>query len=334
MNAYKIMKQEHIIYDSAWKEILEAYFQDFILFFFPEIYEEIDWKRGYESLDKEFQKIIREAKIEKRFVDKLIKVYRQTGEETWVLIHIEMQTQVDQALAERMYVYNSLIYLRHKKQVMSIAVLGDENSHWRPDRFAYTIWGSQVSLQFKTVKLLDYCVNIEELKSSSNPFAFFVASHLKTLETRKNMDKRLEWKKAITKHMVELGMPQEKAVSLFRFIDFLIYLPEDLEKEYTEEIHRFQEEKKMPFIAPFEEMAMKKGFERGKEEGRQEGRQEGSLEEAREVLLEFLEMRFMNIPSSLYDSICKIDDLSHLRDMRKNAITASSLDEFIQSLNP
>ncbi len=77
------MKYEHIIYDSAWKEILEAYFQDFILFFLPKIYDEIDWARGYECLDKEFQKIVREAKIEKRFVDKLIKVYRQTGEETW-----------------------------------------------------------------------------------------------------------------------------------------------------------------------------------------------------------------------------------------------------------
>ncbi len=98
-----------------------------------------------------------------------------------------------------------------------------------------------------------------------------------------------------------------------------------IEKEFTEEIHRYQEEKKMPFIAPFEELAMKKGFERGKEEG--------SLEEAREVLIEFLEMRFTNIPSSLYESIRQIDDLPHLRDMRKTAVTASSLDEFIQSLN-
>jgi hypothetical protein len=42
-------------YDSPWKEMLEGYFPDFMVFFFPEAYEDIDWARGYESLDKELQ---------------------------------------------------------------------------------------------------------------------------------------------------------------------------------------------------------------------------------------------------------------------------------------
>ncbi len=108
-----------------------------------------------------------------------------------------------------------------------------------------------------------------------------------------------------------------------------MYLPEDLEKEFTEEILQYQEEKKMPFIAPFEELAMKKGFE----QGRQEGRQEGNLEEARKVLIEFLNMRFTDIPSSIYESIQKIDQLSRLRDLRKEVITATSLNEFLQRFN-
>jgi hypothetical protein len=29
-------------FDSPWKEILEVYFEDFLLFFFPQIHAEID----------------------------------------------------------------------------------------------------------------------------------------------------------------------------------------------------------------------------------------------------------------------------------------------------
>ena len=43
-------------YDSPWKDIIDCYFSDFILFFFPEVHPDIDWSRGYESLDAELQK--------------------------------------------------------------------------------------------------------------------------------------------------------------------------------------------------------------------------------------------------------------------------------------
>ncbi|MBD2498877.1 hypothetical protein [Nostoc sp. FACHB-280] len=32
-------------YDSPWKQILQLYFQDFMLFFFPQAYEQIDWEQ-------------------------------------------------------------------------------------------------------------------------------------------------------------------------------------------------------------------------------------------------------------------------------------------------
>ena len=35
-------------YDSPWKEILEAFFEEFMVFFFPMAHSEIDWSKGYE----------------------------------------------------------------------------------------------------------------------------------------------------------------------------------------------------------------------------------------------------------------------------------------------
>ncbi len=56
-------------YDSPWKEILECYFQEFIAFFFPVIAKEIDWLRGYAFLDKELQRVARDADLGRRYAD-------------------------------------------------------------------------------------------------------------------------------------------------------------------------------------------------------------------------------------------------------------------------
>jgi hypothetical protein len=63
-----------IDYDSPWREALDAYFEAFVALLFPEVHAQIDWARGYESLDKEFQQVVREAELGRRYVDKLVKV--------------------------------------------------------------------------------------------------------------------------------------------------------------------------------------------------------------------------------------------------------------------
>jgi hypothetical protein len=66
-------------YDSPWKEALDAYFEPFVSLLFPQAHRQIDWSRGYESLDKEFQQVVREAEVGRRYVDKLVKVWTQDG---------------------------------------------------------------------------------------------------------------------------------------------------------------------------------------------------------------------------------------------------------------
>jgi hypothetical protein len=90
-------------YDSPWKEALERYFPAFMALGFPEAYAGIDWARGYEFLDKELQPVVRDAELGRRLADKLIKVWRVDGEEAWVLIHLEVQGQVETGFAKRMF---------------------------------------------------------------------------------------------------------------------------------------------------------------------------------------------------------------------------------------
>jgi len=111
-------------YDSPWKEAVERFLAWFLEFFFPDVFRGIDWSRGYESLDKELQQIVREGEVGLRLADKLFKVWRLDGEEAWVLIHVEVQNQAEEQFGERMYVYHYRIFDRFRRPVVSLAVLG------------------------------------------------------------------------------------------------------------------------------------------------------------------------------------------------------------------
>jgi hypothetical protein len=125
------------------------------------------------------------------------------------------------------------------------------------------------------------------------------------------------------------GFSRQDILELFRFIDWVMILPEELETRFSDAILEYEEEMQMPYVTNVE----RKGIERGRMEGRREGRMEGHLEMSREALLNILEARFgYSPPPSVAELIGRIHDLSVLKTLLKKAVTASSPDEFKQIL--
>lgn len=314
-------------YDGVWKDGLDYFFRHFLRLFFPAIHADIDWKRGYKALDKELTRIVPPAEVGKQVVDKLFQVYRKQGQPALIYIHLEVQAQRDRRLPERIYIYNCLLFLRYKKPILSLVVLGDDQPKWRPGEFSYDLWGGGVRLTFPTVKLWDYRNRLDELKQSGNPFAYFVMAHLRTLETQKDSHRRFKDKEAIVLEMMELGLSQNDAYRLFKIIDGLMSLPKELEQTFLNKIQKYQEEKKMPFIAPFEIILMEKGLQKGLKQGLKQGEQKGSNREAQAALLDIMRDRFGKLPAALTQKIKNLDDLSLLRSLRKKAMKAKSLED-------
>ena len=250
-------------WDSPWKEALHHFLERFLAFFFPDIHKAIDWKQGYEDLEKEFQQIIREAAAGKVLADKLFKVWLKDGQETWLLIHIEIQVRKEHAFPNRMFDYNVRARQLHGKPVVSLAVLCDDNPTWRPDFFMAGAFGCELSLKFRMVKLLDYRAKLDSLDRDSNPFAQVVLAHLKALETRKDTASRYAWKVRLIRGLYDRGWTAKDVRQLFRLIDWMMTLPAELQSEFRSEMYRFEEERKMPYLSSFERLA--------KEEGRAEG---------------------------------------------------------------
>jgi hypothetical protein len=250
-------------YDSPWKEALDRYFEPCMAFFFPRAHAEIDWARGYEMLDKELQPIVRRAKHGRRYVDKLVKVWLKSGEEKWLLIHIEVQASKEGEFPKRMYVYNHRIFDRYDQEVISLAILADDDPAWRPTRYEYARWGFRTSTEFPVVKLLDYAPEYQRLESDPNPFAVVVLAHLKALETRRSPAERRVWKVRLVKGLYERRMDPEDVRRLFAFIDWVMELPGPLEDLFWDEVDAYQREKAMRFISIAERMTMVEGLLQG-----------------------------------------------------------------------
>ncbi len=303
-------------YDSPWKEALERFFEPFMAFFFPAAHAGIDWTRGHAFKDKELQRVVRDASLGRRWADNLVQVWLRDGSEAWVLIHVEVQGQVDPEFPRRMYTYNYRLFDRHNRRVASLAVLGDDNPAWRPSEFGYTLFGCRVSLEFPTVKLLDYAPRWEELAASRNPFAVVVMAHLKTLATRGDAPERLRWKLSLIRGLYEGGYSKPDVLELFRIIDWLMVLPEELAHSFDEALERFEEEKQMPYVTSIERHGIEKG----------------ALQMAREALLDILGARFGTVSPAAAATVHASDNLARLKELLRRAATVSSPEEFEQAL--
>jgi len=301
---------ERADFDSPWKEILEAYFPQAIQFFFPETAALIDWERPYEFLNKEFQQISREAEQGKRYADQLVKVWQRSGQELWLLIHVEIQGQKEENFGKRMFTYNFRIFDRFDQPAISLAILCDTHRDWRPNGYSYNYPDTSLNFKFRSVKLLDYADNWQELENSNNPFATVVMAHLKTQQTRSTPAERKSWKFQLIRRLYDLGLQEQDIRNLYRFIDWVMILPEALEKQFWEEYKQFEQERTMRYVTTGERI----GYERGKEEGRQEGRQEG--EQA--VILKLLRRR--------------LGELSPVTQQRIQSLSASQLETLGEAL--
>jgi hypothetical protein len=301
-------------YDSPWKEALDAYFEPFLVLLFPEVHRQIDWPRGYESLDKEFQQVVREAELGRRYVDKLVKVWTKDGAECWVLIHVEVQTTHDAEFPRRMYVYNYRVFDRYNRPVASLAVLADDDPAWRPTDFHNSLFGCETGIRFPAVKLLDFAAHEALLEASTNPFAKVVLAHLKTQQTHGDPAGRHAWKIRLVRNLYERGFSAKDVRELFRIIDWLMVLPPPLVDVFWQELDRIQEERRMPYVSSIERVWHCRGLRKGIES--------------------LLRVRFGDEGLKLMPEIHEVYEEEKLETILKALETAASPDEVRQMWSP
>lgn len=304
-------------YDSPWKDILDIFLQDFLELCCPDIAQDVDWDKGYAFLDKELQAIAKEAVFGLRIVDKLVKIWLKTGNEIWVLLHVEVQGQRIKEFELRTMICHQRIFEKYRKPVVSLVILTDRETNWRPQRYSESLWGCSLDFKFRIVKLLDYKSCAEELAKSNNPFALVILAHLAALEKYPNAEARLSAKVTIVKKLYKHGWDKQKILDLYSFIDWVIALPQELIQEYSKEIEQIKEIKQMRYVTTLERYGIEKGLQQGRQEGEQT------------LLLCQIKQKFGSIPKHYLQKI-KQADAELLLKWGQHILAAEKLEDVFQ----
>lgn len=155
-----------------------------------------------------------------------------------------------------------------------------------------------------------------------------VQAHLKATATANDSPTRKEAKLAVAKGLLERGLGKKEIRRLFRFVDGLLELTDELNIQFMKELAALEAQKDMPCITSIERI----GIEKGREEGLQEGREQGRLTMAREIVEQVLEARFGRVPSSIREMIQAVDEVDKLRRLVTHASKAASLEAFASDL--
>ena len=245
--------------DLPWKRVLTQYLQEAVEFFFPDVAQVVDWTKAPVFLDKEFGQIAPDAKRGRRYADQLVQLHRKQGDPIVLLLHIEIQASPEKEFAERMFVYAIRIFDYFRQPAVSVAILCDANPKWRPSQYSFSLPQTALNFEFGTVKLIDYNDRWAELEASQNPFAWVVMVQLKMLETKKDKPTRKIWKMRLARRLYESGYNQDEVLNLFRFLDWVLKLPKNLEAEFLQELTAYEEERRMPYVTSVERIGIEKG---------------------------------------------------------------------------
>lgn len=306
-------------YDSPWKTIVEQHFGECLAFYFPDLYCAIDWLVAPIFLEQELQKIRGDSDVGLRRVDKLVDVQLKSGENIWLLIHIEIQRKPDDRFAERMFIYHYRIFERFHRHPVSLAILTDRKVDWHPKRYEHAQFGSKLQLDFATAKLLDY-KDEAALLASSNPFALVTLAQLAENKAGKRINRRYATKLRLMRLLFAQGYSKEAIRNLLIFIDWILQLPKALEVQLKLTLAETSGEKVMQYIPSWERYAKEAGFEEGLERGRERGREEGLIL----AITTILEARFDEIPKPIELTIQELDE-EPLREVLLFASVVKSL---------
>ncbi len=298
-------------YDSPWKEALERYFSQFMALLFPQAHADIDWTLPHEFLDTELQQIVRDAESGRKHTDKLIKVFTRDGAEIWVLIHIEIQGRADRHFNARMYRYYYRLQDRHpNRQIASFALLTNQRGGKTIGHYQQSLWHTLCDFKFPVIKLQDWNDKLEQLENHTNPFALVILAQLMAHRTVQDNLARKASKFQLIRLLYMRGYEKQEVLELFRFIDWMLQLPKELELQLAYEIEQL-EEQTMPYITSIERYATENGIQIGEARGEARG---VTLGEARGVvlgeaqtLLKLFKLKFGAIPEWVEQKVNSAD---------------------------
>ncbi len=236
-------------YDAAWKTILEAFEVEVVEVLFPEIFDDIDWNLGTESLDLELSEIQREIfdkdSAEKIISDKIIKVRLKNNSSKILFIHVEVQSYSsdEDVFGERMFRYFYRIWDRFryknkdKSEVISAAIYTYKGRRGKDKQYVYRIPKIEdeiLTYNFRTIDVEEFDLN---KIGDDNPLKLVFKMAKVLLETNPDDRDIYNAKIELAEELIKYGKVknEEQVKALADFLEYLFLIQDkELESKYEE----------------------------------------------------------------------------------------------------
>lgn len=317
-------------FDGVWKEAIETWLPDCLKLFWPQVHASIDWDTPPVFLDKEMKRFDRIIKRGTLHLDKLVRVRLKSGNGALLLIHLEIQAGVvDAMFPVRIFAYYIRLWEKYPDHhILPCAVLLDRDDGSETERYCKDMLGSRLELSFPVVNLGAWRTRMAELRELApvNPFAVLVLAQLECRATQPDAT-RLASKTALARAMRQWGYAQDQRVRLFRMIDSLLVLPPALEDRFNDELD--ETEVDIMRLSSIERVQLRRekeagwreGLQAGEQKGRQEGRQEGGCV----ILRDQIQAKFGQVPDWVQAHLAQAD-VQALRQWSINMLSAERIE--------
>ncbi|AWO75027.1 transposase [Geobacillus thermoleovorans] len=262
------MAKPRIDHDRLFKELLSTFFEEFLLLFFPNVYEHIDVRHLSFLTEELFTDV---TAGEKHRVDLLVET-KMKGEEGLIIVHVEHQSYAQRTFPERMFLYFSRLFQKYRRRILPIAIFSYDEHHDEP---------SSLVVQFPFLTVLDFRFLTVELRKlpwreyirRDNPVAAALLSKMGYNESEK-----VEVKKEFLRMLVRLELDEAKQRLLFGFFETYLRLSEAEEIQLRNEVSQMETKEAkqvMELIISYEQRGIEKGIQQGVKQGIEQGLKQG-----------------------------------------------------------
>ncbi len=273
-------EQKTVDQDGLWKKVIGELFDDFLLFFMPKLYAEIDFTKAPEFLDKELFQDVMNQKKGRRYVDRLVKVQLKSGTSQWILIHVEVQSSKETDFSNRMFQYFYRIYDGYEEKIIAIVLHTGREDIAEMKQFSYEYFGTALQYSYNNYRTEDY--SNKALRQSSNVFSKVVLAAKAVHATKNEVEKRYRFKRELLRDLLQDDRYSRiKIVATLYFIDYLLQLPEEETKKLAGELspvirkerslmELYNEETAPPTVKNSFAERLERGIEQGVKKGKKE----------------------------------------------------------------
>jgi len=148
---------------------------------------------------------------------------------------------------------------------------------------------------------------MDALLASDNSFALVTAAHLKTRATRGKNNERLDAKYMLMRTLLRKGWASERIRRLLKVLDWMLYLPPEMDNKLWQNIQKSEGEKVMTYVTSIERIGIEKGVMQGIQQGIQQGVIQGMIQGViqgeSKLLRKQLMRRFGDLPDWVSDKL-------------------------------